>query len=219
MFEGRTVWELELVWFCVSADHGKRSGVQPPSHPPLSLFLTHTHTYYLLFPTFPFCTSFLSPFFFGLVLSPASPTLTHNLPLSSLLFFHVFTSPCLCDAFVSGICRSPSRGMLLAASSRLLLLHSHAGSLWVGLCERGSQPRKWTRKFSQEFSFFYVQPRLCRNSFIAVLVFPVPRPLRIHLGKQVTQWFFKSTLLGIPRTICAPLFKSWNQKVPHLTTS
>lgn len=79
------------------------------------------------------------PSLFVLVeLSQASLTPTHNLPLSSLLLFHAITSPCLCDAFVSCICQSPGRGMLLAASSHLLFWHSHAGSLWVGLSKQGS---------------------------------------------------------------------------------
>lgn len=75
----------------------------------------------------------------------------HSIPLSFLRCFHAFPSSCLCKTLVSQSCWSPSRGILLAAPSRLLLVsHSHAGSLQgggAGMIESGSQPRKWTRKF------------------------------------------------------------------------
>lgn len=69
--------------------------------------LPHSHTRVSI-PPFSYLPSLLLSSF---VPSPSSHTLTHNLALSSLLLFHAFTCPCLCNAFVSRIW-SPSRGML-----------------------------------------------------------------------------------------------------------
>lgn len=171
MFEGSAVWEQDLAWSCVYRDHGKRSRVQTTSLPPFSFFLSFTDRSLHISSSLPSlfvhasppCVLWLCPSTFFSIISP-----------SPLYSFFMLTPP-LRSGFVSQIYQSPSRGMLLAASLHLLLWHSHAGSLWVGLKERRSQPRKWTRKFSQEFSFFYMQPRLCRNSFIAALFLLAPK--------------------------------------------
>ena len=132
-------WEEE--W-----DPAYKKSPPPPTHTHTHththLSLSPSHTLRLAYPFFPYLNLFYILRLDFLQIPPFPTQLIISSLPHSLLFFHAFTSSCLCDAFVSRICQSPSHGMLLAASFRLLLWNSHAGSLWVGLSEQGSQPRK-----------------------------------------------------------------------------